>query len=327
MALQPVSDIPLPELFQATACDLLPMLRGRLGFRLWVVARARRNEWQASVVEGDAYGIRPGDSFDWPTTLCSRMAGQHAPRFAPDVRQVPAYSSAPFATQFRIGAYLGIPLYCADGSLTATLCAFDPDPRVDFTADEIAMVETCARVLTRALHADLRSASQSRKLERAEAVAFCDALTGLYNRRGWDQLIKAEESRCRRHGRGACIVSIDLDDLKLVNDSGGHHKGDQLLRRAARAVHSTIRTQDVAARVGGDEFAVLAVECDAQAVLVLQERIEKGLEKAGVSASVGIAVLGAASDLAQTWREADEAMYACKRERKSAGRLRAGQGA
>jgi diguanylate cyclase (GGDEF)-like protein len=205
-----------------------------------------------------------------------------------------------------------------------TLCAFDPSPRPDVTADDVVMVETCARVLTRAVQADLRSARQSRKLERAEAVAFCDALTGLYNRRGWDQLLEAEESRCRRHGRGACIVSVDLDDLKIVNDSGGHDKGDELLRRAARALRSTIRTQDVAARVGGDEFAVLAVVCDAEAVRALQERIEKGLEIAGVSASVGIAVPGATNDFARTWREADEAMYACKRQRKGAGRLRVG---
>ena len=321
MALQPISEFPT-TLFNDTAADLLAMLRKRVGLRLWVVSRLKADEWLAAVVEGEAYGMRPGHTFRWSDTLCSRMAAGDAPRFAADVNKVAAYATTRFASEFRVGAYLGVPLLTADARLLGTLCALDPAPHDGLTGADVAMVESCARVLARVMHADLRAALQSRKLERTEAVAFCDSLTGLYNRRGWDQLLKAEESRCRRHGRAACVVSIDLDDLKVVNDSGGHDKGDDLLRRAGDALRATIRSQDVAARVGGDEFAVLAVECDEEAVQGLRDRLEAGLLEAGISASLGVALRAPDGDLAQAWREADEAMYRSKRARKEAGPVR-----
>jgi diguanylate cyclase (GGDEF)-like protein len=146
---------------------------------------------------------------------------------------------------------------------------------------------------------------------------MCDGLTGLYNRRGWDELLKAEESRCSRHGSTACVVSVDLDDLKTVNDKGGHEKGDDLLRRAATALRVTMRTQDIAARVGGDEFAVIAVECSNEAVAALKVRVEAAFAKDNIRASVGVAKRTPTRDLLQTWRDADEAMYQAKRERKA----------
>jgi diguanylate cyclase len=322
MALHPTSDLPHQTLFNDTAADLLALLREQLHLRLWIVSRAKGDEWVAAVVEGQAYGIRAGHVFKWTDTLCSRMVGDKAPRFAADVNEVPAYAAAPFACEFRVGAYVGAPLCAPDGRIIGTLCAFDPLAQPAFTPADVAMVERCARILSRVMNAEARAVKQSRRLERTEAVAFCDGLTGLYNRRGWDQLLKAEESRCRRHGRTACVVSIDLDDLKVVNDSGGHDKGDDLIRRAANAIRATIRTQDVAARVGGDEFAVLAVECDPEAVLAFRERLEVGLANAGISASLGVALRTATSDLTQTWREADEAMYESKRERKSGAGVR-----
>jgi diguanylate cyclase len=322
MALQPISDLPNQTLFNDTAADVLALLRQQLHLRLWVVARAKGDEWLASVVEGQAYGIRPGHVFKWTDTLCSRMVDEKAPRFAADVSETPAYAAAPFASEFRVGAYVGVPLSGPDGRLLGTLCAFDPLAQPAFRPADEAMIERCARILSRVMNAEARAVKQSKRLERTEAVAFCDGLTGLYNRRGWDQLLKAEESRCRRHGRTACVVSIDLDDLKIVNDAGGHDKGDDLIRRAANALRATIRTQDIAARVGGDEFAVLAVECDPEAVLAFRERLTVGLANAGISASIGVALRTDTSDLTQTWREADEAMYESKRERKSGSRVR-----
>jgi diguanylate cyclase len=322
MAVQPVSDLPAQTLFNDTAADLLAMLRERVGLRLWIVSRAKGDEWLAAVVVGQAYGIRAGRIFKWTDTLCSRMVTERVPRFAADVTQIAAYASAPFANEFRVGCYVGVPLSGPDGRLLGTLCAFDPAAQPAFTPADVAMVERCVRILSRVMHADARAAKQSKRLERTEAVAFCDGLTGLYNRRGWDQLLKAEESRCRRHERTACVVSIDLDDLKIVNDSGGHDKGDDLIRRTANALRAVIRTQDVAARVGGDEFAVLAVECDAEAALAFRRRVATGLADAGISASLGVALRSPTSDLAQTWREADEAMYESKRERKASARVR-----
>jgi diguanylate cyclase len=319
MAVQPNNVETVQQgLFNAAAVDLLAMLRERLGFRVWIAARLKGHLWTVTHVEGGAYGIRPGHQFEWTDTFCSRMASGAGPRFAADAQSVAAYASAPLSSEFRIGSYLGVPLLAPEGKVLGSLCALDPSPRAGLNAGEQTMADTCGRVLARVLHAELRATKQTRRLERAEAGAFCDALTGLYNRRGWDQLLKAEESRCRRHARTACVVSIDLDDLKAVNDAGGHEQGDELIRRAADALRATIREQDVAARVGGDEFAVLAVECSVDASAALRRRLDAGLAKAGIRASVGVARRTQGSDLLQAWREADAAMYQVKRERKAA---------
>ena len=308
---------PEPSLFDTAAAELLVMLREQLGFATWVVGRIRGADWTADCVEGTTLPLRQGDAFSWTESLCSRMAAGLGPRYAPDLREIPQYASAPFAAAFGIRAYAGVPLLSADGRLLGSVCAFDTAPQPAFSPARLQMIETCARLLGHAMHADQCTARLSRRLERAESIAFCDSLTQLYNRRGWDQLLQAEESRCRRHGRTACVVSIDLDDLKAINDAQGHEKGDELLQRAAKALRATLRTQDVAARVGGDEFAVLAVECEGDAVIALHERLTAGLDAEGISASIGVAMRSATQDLAHTWRQADEAMYVAKRARKA----------
>ena len=218
------SELPL---FNATATEFLRMLRARLPFRCWFVARRNGDLWVAMNVDGEACGLRPGSTFAWSDTLCAAMMEQKQPRFAPRVKEIPAYANTPFARELCIAAYLGVPLHCPrDTSLMGTLCAIDPSPQPETTSADWELVESCSRALSRLVYADVRAAKLSRRLARSESMALSDALTGLYNRRGWNQLLKAEESRCRRYDRSACVVSVDLDDLKLANDTAGHDCGD-----------------------------------------------------------------------------------------------------
>jgi diguanylate cyclase (GGDEF)-like protein len=309
------SELPL---FNATAAEFFQMLSARLAFQSWLVARRTGDVWTAINVDGDALGVRPGTTFAWSDTLCAAMTEGAAPGYAPDVAKVPVYASTRFAADLGIAAYLGVPLHCPrDGSLMGTLCAIDRSRQPDVTSADRLMIESCSRALARLVYADVRATKLTRRLARSESIALCDALTGLYNRRGWNQLLRAEDSRCRRHGKSACVVSIDLDDLKVTNDTGGHDCGDDLIQRASRALRETIRGQDVAARVGGDEFAVLAVECDNEAMAALEARLMVAFQSAGVRASIGLAMRGS-HDLARAWREADQAMYRVKQQRKRA---------
>ncbi len=170
-----------------------------------------------------------------------------------------------------------------------------------------------APLLARRLLNTLLAAEE--RAQRAEAEAATDVLTNVASRRQWERAILAEEHRCSRYGHPACIVALDLDGMKHVNDTLGHRAGDDLLRAAASAVRSASRATDVVARVGGDEFALLAVDTDLSTGRVLVTRLAGALAAAGVEASLGLAERGVNGGLALAWSEADRRMYTAKRRR------------
>jgi predicted signal transduction protein with EAL and GGDEF domain len=104
-------------------------------------------------------------------------------------------------------------------------------------------------------------AAQQHVLQASLAdLALSDELTGLYNRRGFMALAERQLKLGRRSGRGMLFILVDVDGLKQINDSLGHSQGDSALRRTAEVLRKTFRNSDVIARMGGDEFAVLAIE-------------------------------------------------------------------
>jgi diguanylate cyclase (GGDEF)-like protein len=208
-----------------------------------------------------------------------------------------------------------------DGSLFGTLCAIHPTLVPDTVIDEQPLVELLGRLLSSVLASDLRAADATRRADRALADAETDGLTGLMNRRGWDRVLAAEEAQCRKFGHPACIITIDLDGLKAANDTLGHSAGDALIRRAGDALRAVVRSSDVAARVGGDEFVVLAAETDQDASVGLVHRIKATLIASGVSASVGVAPREPDRGLLAAWTDADQGMYAHKRKRKGSASL------
>jgi diguanylate cyclase (GGDEF)-like protein/PAS domain S-box-containing protein len=153
--------------------------------------------------------------------------------------------------------------------------------------------------------------------ERLRHLADHDTLTGLLNRRAFEEALDAHVARVRRYGAAGALLLLDLDGFKDVNDTLGHHAGDALLVRVAAALGERLRETDVLARLGGDEFAVLLPmeSCDA-ATLVAGALVDvvRGLD-AGVTASVGVAVVadGEGAVTAEGLMiDADRAMYAAK---------------
>ncbi len=143
-----------------------------------------------------------------------------------------------------------------------------------------------------------------------------DELTSLYNRRGWVEFLEAEERRCRRYGHAACVIAVDLDDLKRINDLDGHAAGDDTLRQAARSLSAAVRGIDIVARTGGDEFMILCIECDEKNAAAVMQRIRDALQAAGIGASVGMAMRTPENGLYITAHNADQAMYRDKSARK-----------
>ncbi|GAB2844628.1 histidine kinase [Pseudoduganella ginsengisoli] len=294
----------------------MEFLHARLGFQLWMVTRTEGDDWIVLSADDHGYGVKPGQVFRWSDSFCYRMMLGQGPHMAPDVRRVEAYASAPIARQQDIGAYVGLPLMRADGSLFGTLCAIDPRPQPVDIVKELPMLQLMVEMLNGLLNAELAAADARRRAERAELEATRDELTGLYNRRGWSMLLSREEERCARYGHPACVVSIDLDELKLTNDTQGHGAGDALLVRAAQVLTSLTRSSDVIARLGGDEFAMLLVECDYYDAQILLQRMQAKMALHDVKASTGMAMRKPGYDLHEAFALADAEMYRAKRSRK-----------
>lgn len=309
--------------FQSAGDYALQFLKQRLGFGLWMITRAEGDDW--IILQTDGTGVDPGAVLRWRDSLCCEMVKNNGPRIAPDISAVAAYRNRPITRQVPIQAYIGVPLMLADGSMFGTLCAVDPRPQPSEIADETALIELVAAFLSTLLGNELKLTEQRRLSERLRLEAHTDALTGLANRRAWGQFLASEEERCRRYGHPAAILSIDLDDLKRVNDGEGHTAGDSLLQATAQALRSATREIDMVARLGGDEFGIVAVECDQAGALLLRQRLLASLAEHNVRASVGMAMRTQSQGLAQAWAVADQNMYSHKRRSSQAALVSPGQ--
>lgn len=215
-----------------------------------------------------------------------------------------------------------VPLRLPDGATVGVLCglggaADGRNPAV------VARVERWGELLAAVAGAEWeaevqlhRAEAATRRANQVELEALTDALTGVANRRAWDRALEAEERRRRRYGGTAAVLVVDLDELKHINDSQGHLHGDLLLRLVAKIIQETSRESDLVARTGGDEFAVLALNCEEPQLQILVGRLRAALETDGVSASVGGACRRLSAGMAEAWAEADDVMFAEKTRRK-----------
>ena len=153
-----------------------------------------------------------------------------------------------------------------------------------------------------------------------------DGLTGLYNHRHFQEMLRKEIGEASRYGRPLTLILFDVDFFKKVNDGYGHPAGDAVLKQIANYVAQTVRASDLAARYGGEEFAIILPETDARDAVVLAERIRRGIEaleidvgsqmpRLRVTVSLGLSGLkpGASEQTQSELIEAaDKALYAAK---------------
>jgi len=164
---------------------------------------------------------------------------------------------------------------------------------------------------------------QRRARDAAIRLSTVDPLTGLFNRTFFFAAVDREIARSARSNRGFCLLMMDLDELKAINDKYGHYFGDRVLRGIGEVIRSGVRRIDTAARYGGDEFVVLLPETDPTGAYVLAEKVRIGVTDLDVpvsgsriqpSISVGVVSFpddGRTSD--ELLINADQAMYASKR--------------
>lgn len=156
--------------------------------------------------------------------------------------------------------------------------------------------------------------------EEVKAQAVTDGLTGLYNRRYFEEYLKKEVTRALRQQQAFSIVGLDLDHLKQINDKYGHAYGDLAIKTVANVLKKNARSIDTAARMGGEEFNVILPGVDSKGAMIAAERIRKALESeqldtiGHVTASIGVATFLEHSDNIEDILElTDQAMYQSKR--------------
>jgi diguanylate cyclase (GGDEF)-like protein len=137
--------------------------------------------------------------------------------------------------------------------------------------------------------AGVYASSERRVRARVLELSQTDPLTSLFNRGQLFPTLEQEVARTRRSGRGFCVLMIDLDGLKAINDSLGHLKGDDVLRAVGRVITGSIRTVDSAYRYGGDEFLILLPETEFIGAYVVAEKIREGVEEIGESLATEVA--------------------------------------
>src|SRR6478609_3351035 len=208
-----------------------------------------------------------------------------------------------------LGYVLAVIAGSTEGSLGPTTVAI-----VGINLTALVLLAYVALVIARA---------QRRARDAAIRLSTVDSLTGLFNRTFFFAAIDREIARSARSGRGFCLLMMDLDELKSINDRMGHFQGDRVLRGVGEVITQGVRQIDTAARYGGDEFVALLPETDPTGAFVLAEKIRIGVNNlvldlpgTGPRPSLSIGVVSYPDD-GRTADEliisADGAMYASKR--------------
>ena len=196
----------------------------------------------------------------------------------------------------------------------------DQQARYNETLAELAQANAKVMIAERLL------ADMQQRISELEGLAATDPVTGLMNRRGFEKFFAQELARTRRHNTpGSVLMLFDLDKFKEINDTHGHQAGDACLKKVGEYLQSRLRAVDGAARIGGDEFAVLLSHTDPEKATNCINEIKNVLnglhvewqeKKLSFGASVGVQHVSRESSYEAVCHAADEDLYSNKRQKR-----------
>ncbi|MFB0776052.1 GGDEF domain-containing protein [Aeromonas salmonicida] len=276
-----------------------------------------------------ALQIPEGVSVDWSDTLC-RRALDEGRLYAADVADRWGDSAA--ARAMGIRTYMSSPVRTSSGSLYGTLCGASAEHKPLVTGSE-HLIAFFARLIAEHVEREQLLQQLQQANNELSRQALSDPLTGLPNRRALMLELHRLFSLLKRTGHPLLISFIDLDGFKAINDTHGHDAGDLLLQTMAQQLAGALRSGDLLARVGGDEFVAVgmgplsgeetveaAVHCF-QRRLFAQSQVQLPLASQVLNypgASVGVVAVDPASiSIDDALRQADACMYAVKRQRRA----------
>jgi diguanylate cyclase (GGDEF)-like protein len=233
-----------------------------------------------------------------------------------------AYHLVAVAVALAMGGAIALGVAALATLAYAAVLAFDPAIRT-YGGDELLRFGlNIGSLWLLAYIAGVFASGERRMRTKVLELSRTDTLTSLFNRAQLFPTLEQEVQRTRRSERGFCLLMIDLDGLKAVNDSYGHHRGDEVLRSLGAVIRRSIRLVDTAYRYGGDEFLVLLPETDFAGAFVVAEKIRAGAEEVGLKAgggelltSVSIGLVSCPEDGTSTEElmlAVDRAMYQAK---------------
>ncbi len=189
----------------------------------------------------------------------------------------------------------------------------------DYLTKPLESMTSFELALSRALERRYLVKENKRLFEEIQRLAVTDSLTGLYNRHKLQDNLETEVERAKRYSRPLSIIMIDMDKLKVINDTFGHAAGDEALKLVARSIQRSIRKVDLGTRFGGDEFIVLLPEADREEAAAVAKRIREAIldaefDSGKLSVSMGVVQWQTGFDTLKDFvHAADEAMYLAKR--------------
>lgn len=225
--------------------------------------------------------------------------------------------------KYRTGSFISIPLKIGDRTI-GVLNIADKITGGIFSEEDLYLIRSFASYATIALE----RSNYYNLAEHLRELSITDSLTGLFNRRYFEERFIEELHRSERHNLSFSLAMIDIDDFKLFNDTEGHISGDEMLKAISFIAKETLRVSDVIARFGGEEFAVIMPQTNKEEAFLVTERIRKAIKemipknwkaypKEAITVSIGIAAFPHdGTNRKELIRSADRALYRSKIEGK-----------
>lgn len=258
-------------------------------------------------------GIDPGPRrMPVAASPCADVVRRGSTHVAGDVRTDPLLREHPIVAQ-GVRGYLAVPLRTSDGHALGTLCVMDHAVRA-WTAEDVELLEELAQVAMTEVELTHSRAVANASLAAARQLAATDPLTGLGNRRTFDDRLEAEVALAAREGRPLALALLDLDGFKAVNDRHGHAAGDAVLVRIANRLLVETRTGELLTRIGGDELALLLPGAGAVQAAAAAERLRAAVPETapGVTLSAGVGAWQPGMSADDLTRTVDQALYDAK---------------